>query len=128
MSANRNVRAKMLKDFLSEICRDFADENHPDMTYLHWQRTFPVDGQAREYSVVLGNGAIPSVVPLDGESLAHIRAMEEWVNTGIGPNPADIWRKDHSLAAKAAKADGENLPSQSQTNTKPPSLGKPPTQ
>lgn len=114
----------MLKDFLSEICRDFADENHPDMTYLHWQRTFPVDGQAREYSVVLGNGAIPSVIPLDGESLAHIRAMEEWVNTGNGPNPADIWRRDHSLAAKAAKADAETTghqpPSQTDQPTKPP--------
>lgn len=104
MSSNRNVRAKMLKDFLSEICRDFADANYPEMTYLHWQRTFPVDGKAREYSVVLGNGAIPAVKPLDDETLAHIRAMETWANTGEGPNPADIWRQEHSLAAKAAKA------------------------
>jgi hypothetical protein len=85
-----NMRQKMLRDFLPEVCRDFCDRK--GYRYLHWERAFPVDGRSKDYQVVCGADGMSVTRQLDEQAISIIRAMEDWAVTGKGTNPALAWR------------------------------------
>jgi hypothetical protein len=64
------------------------------LTYLTFEKELVVNlGGSRTYTVIASDGSRHA---LTGEYQDIMRAMDDWVSTGQGPNPAIAWREERA--------------------------------